>query len=88
MSLVEHFATLEDPRIKRKKLHCLIDIMVLSICAITSGTEGWQGIADVGHEKLEWLRRFVPLKKTVCLLMTVLHMCLLEFLQKASDLVL
>jgi hypothetical protein len=56
------FATLEAPRIERKKLHCLTDIMVLSICAITSGAEGWQGITDVGHEKLEWLRRFVPLK--------------------------
>jgi hypothetical protein len=46
MSLVEHFATLEDPRIERKKLHGLIDIIVLSVCAITSGAEGWQGIAD------------------------------------------
>ena len=47
MTLVEHFATLEAPRIERKKLHCLIDIMVLSVCAITSGAEGWQGIAEL-----------------------------------------
>jgi predicted transposase YbfD/YdcC len=65
MSLVNHFATLEDTRIERKKLHGLIDIMVLSICAIISGAEGWQGIADFGHEKLDWLRRFVPLKNGV-----------------------
>lgn len=65
MSLIEHFALLEDPRIERKKLHCLIDIMVLSICAIASGAEGWQGIADFGHEKLDWLRRFVPLENGV-----------------------
>lgn len=65
MSLVEHFAMLEDPRIERKKLHGLNDIMVLSICAIISGAEGWQGIVDFGHEKLEWLRRFVPLKNGV-----------------------
>jgi len=65
MSLVEHFATLEDPRIDRKKLHSLIDIIVLSICAIASGAEGWQGIADFGHEKLDWLRRFISLTNGV-----------------------
>jgi predicted transposase YbfD/YdcC len=65
MSLVEHFAALEDPRIERKKLHGLLDIMVLSVCAIISGAEGWQGIVDFGHEKLDWLRRFVPLKNGV-----------------------
>ena len=62
MGLVEHFAKLEDPRIERKKLYCLIDMMVLSVCAISSGAEGWQGIVDFGHEKLEWLRRFIPLR--------------------------
>lgn len=65
MSLIEHFATLKDPRIERKKLHRLVDMMVLSICAITCGAEGWQDIADFGHEKLEWLRRFIPLKNGV-----------------------
>lgn len=65
MSLVEHFAKLEDPRIERKKLHSLTDIMVLSICAVVSGAEGWQGIVDFGHEKLDWLRRFIPLKNGI-----------------------
>ncbi|QFY41370.1 transposase family protein [Candidatus Methylospira mobilis] len=44
MSLIEHFATLEDPRIERKKLLGLIDLIVLSVCAISSGAEWWQGI--------------------------------------------
>ena len=65
MSLVDHFATLEDTRIERKKLHDLIDIMVLSVCAIISEAEGWQVIVDFGHEKLDWLRRFVHLKNGV-----------------------
>lgn len=65
MGLLEHFSLLEDPRIERKKLHCLTDILVLSICAVSSGAEGWQGIVDFGHEKLDWLRRFVPLKNGV-----------------------
>ncbi|MCX7088265.1 MAG: transposase family protein [Methylococcales bacterium] len=35
-SIVEHFSTLNDPRIERKKLHQLMDIIVLSICATLS----------------------------------------------------
>ncbi|WP_159655374.1 transposase family protein [Methylicorpusculum oleiharenae] len=34
---MEHFSSLEDPHIERKKLHDLIDIMVMSICATISG---------------------------------------------------
>lgn len=65
MSLIEHFAELEDPRIERKKLHSLTDILTLCICAIVSGAEGWQAIVDFGREKLDWLRRFVPLKNGI-----------------------
>ena len=62
---VEHFSELEDPRIERKKLHALTDIMVLVVCAMISGAEGWEDIAAFGHSKLEWLRRFIPLKNGV-----------------------
>ena len=72
-SFVEHFSELQDPRIERKKLHALMDILVLTVCAVASGAEGWEGIAEFGHAKLEWLRRFIPLK-TVCLPVTVLPM--------------
>ncbi|MDD5321761.1 MAG: transposase family protein [Methylococcales bacterium] len=51
--------------IERIKLHGLLDIMVLSVCVIISGAEGWQGIVDFGHEKPDWLRRLVPLKNGV-----------------------
>jgi len=38
---------------------------VLSVCAVISGAEGWQGIVDFAHEKLDWLRRFIPLKNGI-----------------------
>jgi len=62
---IEHFADLKDPRIERKKLHLLMDVLVLTVCAVASGAEGWLAIEDFGKEKLEWLRRFVPLKNGV-----------------------
>ena len=60
-SILEHFATLEDPRIERGKEHQLLDIVVLAICAVVCGAEGWEAIELFGRTKLEWLRRYVPL---------------------------
>ena len=64
-SIVEHFSTLNDPRIERKKLHQLMDIIVLSICATLSGAQGWEDIEEFGRNKVDWLRQFVPLKNGV-----------------------
>lgn len=43
----------------------LIDILVLTVCATLSGAEGWEEIEEFGRSKLDWLRRFVPLKNGV-----------------------
>lgn len=59
--LIEHFSSLEDPRIERNKAHALIDIIVLTVCAVASGADGWEAIEQFGKEKLNWLRRYVPL---------------------------
>lgn len=64
-SLVEHFSSLNDPRIERKKLHQLMDIIVLTVCATLSGGQGWEAIEEFGHNKLSWLRQFVPLKNGI-----------------------
>lgn len=60
-SILDHFAMLEDPRIERGKEHQLLDIVVLAICAVVCGAEGWEAIELFGRTKLEWLRRYVPL---------------------------
>ena len=60
-SLLEHFASLEDPRIERHREHELLDILVLAVSAVVSGAEGWEAIEEFGEAKLEWLRQYVPL---------------------------
>lgn len=62
INIIEHFSTLEDPRIERKKLHALMDIIVIVICAVISGAEGWEAIEEFAQEKEEWLRKFIPLE--------------------------
>jgi predicted transposase YbfD/YdcC len=60
-SIVDHFVELEDPRIGRNRRHKLIDIVVLTVCAVISGCETWEDIQDYGDYKLEWLKRFLDL---------------------------
>jgi len=59
--LIEQFSKLEDPRVDRNKKHALIDVIVLCVCAVLSGADGWSDIEEFGRAKLDWLRRYVPL---------------------------
>ena len=60
-SIVDHFVELEDPRMGRNRRHKLVDIVVLTVCAVISGCETWEDIQDYGDFKLEWLQRFLEL---------------------------
>lgn len=43
----------------------LVDIVLLTICAVVSGADGSEAIEDFGLEKLDWLRRFAPFRNGV-----------------------
>ena len=60
-SIHEHFASLEDPRLDRTKLHQLLDILVIAICAIICGADDWVAVELFGNAKLAWLRTFLEL---------------------------
>lgn len=64
-SLITSFSTLQDPRIDRKKLYPLMEIVFLSVCAVLSGFESWEEIVDFGEEKLAWLRKYLPYKQGI-----------------------
>jgi predicted transposase YbfD/YdcC len=57
----EHFSKVKDPRKDRTKEHKLIDILVIAICAIICGAEGWVDIELYGNSKLQWLKTFLAL---------------------------
>ena len=61
VSIVEHFQTLEDPRIERSKKHRFIDILVIALCPLLSGGEGFQDMELFGKSKLAWLQTFLAL---------------------------
>lgn len=61
-TLIENFSQIEDPRLERKKLHELSDILIIAICAILSGVDNWEHIAEFGRSKLTWFKQFLELE--------------------------
>jgi hypothetical protein len=45
------FAQVEDPRMERTKRHRLRDIILLAICGVLCGAEGWVEIEEFGNAK-------------------------------------
>ena len=60
-SIVEHFQTLEDPRIARTKKHLLLAILVIALCTLLTGGEGVQDMELFGKSKRAWLQTFLTL---------------------------
>jgi predicted transposase YbfD/YdcC len=57
----EYFATVTDPRVDRTKLHLLMDIVVIAICAVICGADTWVEMEAYGRAKEKWLRQFLTL---------------------------
>lgn len=60
-SLIAYFESLEDPRVVGRTSHKLIDIIVITICAVISNAETWEEVSDYGRQKEDFLRRFLDL---------------------------
>jgi predicted transposase YbfD/YdcC len=59
--IIEHFSSLTDPRILLKTRHRLIDIIVVTLCAVLAGADEWTEIAEFGRLKEQWFRTFLEL---------------------------
>lgn len=60
-AIEEYFGKVTDPRLERTKEHKLIDIIVIAICAVICGAEGWTDVENFGNSKLSWLQSFLDL---------------------------
>ena len=60
-TLEQHFGDLPDPRIDRTKLHKLLDILAIAICAVIAGADNWEDIEEFGKARLNWFRTFLEL---------------------------
>jgi hypothetical protein len=59
--LLDPFASRPDPQINRRKLHDLVDIVALAICAILAGCNEYTAMEAFGQAKATWLKTFLRL---------------------------
>ena len=60
-SLVECLADVHDPRRDRCRRHKLSDLLVIAVCAMLCGAEGFTDMEEFGLSRREWRARFLEL---------------------------
>ncbi|WP_119072832.1 ISAs1 family transposase [Aggregatilinea lenta] len=61
ISLVISFQDLPDPRVAGRCDRKLIDILVITVCAVLAGAARWVDVERFGQAKHEWLKTFLKL---------------------------
>ena len=59
-TFLDHFCTLEDKREAGKVLHPVPEILLVTLCGVIAGAEGWEDIEAYGASKLTILREILP----------------------------
>ena len=65
LPLTTVFADLPDPRRTLHKKHALVDLLVIATCAVISGAEGWDQVAEYGRRKTTFFQRFLKLENGI-----------------------
>jgi predicted transposase YbfD/YdcC len=65
VAVAAHFAALDDPRSEHTKLHPLLSISTIALCAVICGAETWNEIADFGEVQTAWFASFLALPQGI-----------------------
>ncbi len=60
-TIERYFAGIEDPRSSINREHKLLDILVITICAVICGADDWEAVASFGRAKQSWFEGFLAL---------------------------
>jgi predicted transposase YbfD/YdcC len=61
----KHFGDLPDPRTGNATQHIFLEILIIAICAVICGADGWSDIELFGKKKKKWLKTFLKLPKGI-----------------------
>ena len=59
--IAERFANLPDPRDAKNQRHKLVDIVVIAVCGVICGCDGFTDIEEFGRSKLTFFKRVLDL---------------------------
>ncbi|MFY9329494.1 MAG: ISAs1 family transposase [Georgfuchsia sp.] len=65
LSLAEAFSGLPDPRVAGRSKHDLVEMLVVTVCALICGVDDFVGIEAWANERIDWLRRFMKLRSGI-----------------------
>ena len=60
LNFLDYFKDIKDPRIERKKLYQIEEILLITICGVICGAEGWSDLALFGNKKIDYLKTILP----------------------------
>lgn len=61
-AIIDHFASIPDPRLNRRKRHKLSDIFFITLCAVICGADDWASIELFGKSKQKWFTEVLGLQ--------------------------
>jgi hypothetical protein len=64
-TIKKYFRKLRDPRIRGRKRHLLLDIVVIAICATSGGCNDWQEMETFARARRDWLKKFLRLPEGI-----------------------
>jgi predicted transposase YbfD/YdcC len=64
-SIIHHFSTIVDPRVDRRKVHRLSDILFITLCATICGADNWVAIERFGKAKETWFTELLNLESGI-----------------------
>ena len=64
-AIASYFESLSDPRHTRNRKHLLVDVIVVSVCAILCGCDGPTAMHRWAKERQEWLAQHLALPNGV-----------------------
>ena len=51
-TIIDQFAAIEDPRVERTRLHSLHDVLVIALCAVIAGADGYFASCPLRSQRL------------------------------------
>ena len=61
LSIARFFTRLRDPRRRHLRRHLLLDLVVITLCAVIAGANDWQQVVTFAVQRRAWLQTFLAL---------------------------